>query len=340
MKSHFRVLGAGVWGLSFSDYLIELGHKVEVFCRDVNLSNKNLNGLNLSNLSNIDIKPLDALDDYKAQDVINIIATSSKGFDSLLNKHLNYFHGANQLVSLTKGIDHESGMLFSDKIAAAFGVNLKYGLISGPSFAKDLSSRKKMSVSFASNEKQLTDIMIKSTKSSHFEMIATPHIYHIEIAGIIKNIAAIVCAMADNYFGKGKYTNSIIKKACDETWQMSHQQLYILPFEDDNDEKNINDYLSKEREKIMTSPGYIGDMILTCKQSHSRNYQFGNLISQSDIKIEDARNKIGTVEGYDCCITLVEKSLLKQGDLTNLLYNIINCNTDKREKLLKDFLQS
>ncbi len=338
MKSNFRILGAGVWGLVFSDYLLELNHNVEVFCRDVNLSNKKIKDLNVSNLRNIDIKPLDTLDDYKGLDVINIIATNSKGFDSLLSDHLNYFHEISQLVSLTKGVDHKSGMLFSDKIATDFGDNLDYGLISGPSFAKDLSCRKKISVSFASNDKQLTDVMIKSTKSDNFEMIATPYIYHIEIAGIIKNIAAIVCALADNYFGKGKYTNYIIKKACDEIWQMSYEQLLASPFENDN--KKFDDILSRDREKIITSPGYIGDMILTCKQNQSRNYQFGNLISQSDTSVEQAKNNIGTVEGYDCCITLVENSLLKQGELTNLLYTIIKSESDEHEKLLKAFLQA
>ena len=31
--------------------------------------------------------------------------------------------------------------------------------------------------------------------------------------------------MADAIFGKGTYTNTIIKKACDETWEMSCDQL-------------------------------------------------------------------------------------------------------------------
>jgi glycerol-3-phosphate dehydrogenase len=48
-------------------------------------------------------------------------------------------------------------------------------------------------------------------------------------------------------------------------------------------------------------------MILTCKQDQSRNYQFGKLIADQDISIEDAKSMVGTVEGYDCCITLVDK---------------------------------
>ena len=68
---------------------------------------------------------------------------------------------------------------------------------------------------------------------------------------------------------------------------------------------------------IISSPGYIGDMILTCKQNQSRNYQFGKLIADQKISIEDAKNTIGTVEGYDCCITFIEKVFEKVNGLTN-----------------------
>ena len=55
MTSNFRVLGAGVWGLAFSDYLLKLGHNVEIFCRDTNLSNRDIKGLALSHISNNNI---------------------------------------------------------------------------------------------------------------------------------------------------------------------------------------------------------------------------------------------------------------------------------------------
>ena len=37
MQSRFRVIGAGVWGLAFSDYLLKLGHDVEIFRRNISL---------------------------------------------------------------------------------------------------------------------------------------------------------------------------------------------------------------------------------------------------------------------------------------------------------------
>jgi len=331
MTSNFRVLGAGVWGLAFSDYLLKLGHNVEIFCRDTNLSSKGITGINLSNVSEDNIKSLDTLNTQKSNDEINIIAVNSKGFSELLNKHESYFSTLNELVSLTKGLDHLSGKYFSDYVFDMFSNIKKYGLISGPSFAKDLCYEKKISVSFATLDNELSNLMVEATKSPHFEMLPTTYIYHIEIAGIIKNIAAILCGMADKYFSKGIYSNMIIKKACQETWQRG-----IEIFKEDD--KKI-DNLNKDRNSIITSPGCIGDMILTCKQDQSRNYQFGKLIADPDISIEDAKSMVGTVEGYDCCITLVDKTQSAHGELTSLLYKIINCDNTQRESLLKDFLQ-
>ena len=331
MTSNFRVLGAGVWGLAFSDHLLKLGHNVEIFCRDTSLSSKGITGLNLSNVSEDNIKSLDTLNTQKSNDEINIIAVNSKGFSELLNKHESYFSTLNELVSLTKGLDHMSGKYFSDYVSDMFSNIKRYGLISGPSFAKDLCHEKKISVSFATLDNELSNLMVEATKSAYFEMIPTAYIYQIEIAGTIKNIAAILCGMADKYFSKGIHSNMIIKKACQETWQRG-----IEIFNENS--KNI-DHLNKDRNSIITSPGCIGDMILTCKQNASRNYQFGKLMADPSISIEDAKSMVGTVEGYDCCITLVDKTHSPQGELTSLLYKIIKAENTQRVTLLKDFLQ-
>lgn len=332
MTSNFRVLGAGVWGLAFSDYLLKLGHNVEVFCRDTNLSNKDITGLELSHVSSNNIKSLDNLNAQKSNGEINIIAVNSKGLSELLNKHESYFSTLDTLVSLTKGLDHLSGKYFSDYVFDTFNNINKYGLISGPSFAKDLCDEKNINVSFATLDEELSTSMIEATKSSYFEMIPTTYIYHIEIAGIIKNIAAILCGMADKYYSKGIYSNAIIKKACQETWQKGVEAF--------NGYDGAIDILNKDRDSIITSPGCIGDMILTCKQDQSRNYQFGKLIADVDVSIEDAKSIVGTVEGYDCCITLIEKTQSTEGELTNLLYKVIKSQNTQREKLLRDFLQA
>ena len=142
MKPNFRVLGAGIWGLTFSDYLMQLGHNVEIFCRDTNLSNKNLKDVTFLKLSQKDVKPLESLEKVNKEDFLNIIAADSKGFCDLLEKHDTYFNSSKRLISLTKGIDHNSGYLFNEVIKRYASDDFEYGLISGPSFAKDLCMKK------------------------------------------------------------------------------------------------------------------------------------------------------------------------------------------------------
>ena len=336
MTTKFRVLGAGVWGLAFSDYLLSLGHNVDIFRRDTSIESKRIQQLGLNNVRSNHIKSLDTLNDQKPENEVNIIAVNSKGFSDLLNNYENYFSRLTEVVSLTKGIDHQSGWLFSDLVFDRFTNIQKYGLISGPSFAKDLCDEKKIIVSIASIDDDLCSSMVDATKSSYFAMEPSNFVYHIEIAGIIKNIAAIICGMVDQYFDKGIYTNKIIKKACEDTWRLAeesfshlHAKEYQKMIDDTNQDKDI----------IISSPGYIGDMILTCKQNQSRNYQFGKLIADQETSIEDARDIIGTVEGYDCCQTLMENSELGSNGLTSLLYEILKSEIKEREGLLKEFLQ-
>ena len=336
MTTKFRVLGAGVWGLAFSDYLLNIGHSVEIFRRDTSLEDESIQQLGLKNVSSTHIKPLDTLDDQKLDDEINIIAVNSNGFSDLLNNHENYFSRLNELVSLTKGIDHKSGQLFSTFVLDRFTNIQKYGLISGPSFAKDLCNGKRIIVSIASLDDGLCNTMFDITKSSYFQMTPIKYIRHIEIAGIIKNIAAIICGMVDEYFDKGIHTNKIIKKACEETWQLA---VGTFDHPHTHGYQDAVDNLNHDKDIIISSPGYIGDMILTCKQNQSRNYRFGKLIADQKISIEDAKNSIGTVEGYECCQTLMEHSKRSGNCLTTLLYEILKSKSTERERLIKEFLQ-
>ena len=120
MITKFRVLGAGVWGLAFSDYLLSLGHTVEIFRRDTSIENESIQKLGLKNVSSNHIKPLDTLNDQKLDDEINIVAVNSKGFSDLLINYEDYFSRLNELVSLTKGIDHQSGQLLSNFVSDRF----------------------------------------------------------------------------------------------------------------------------------------------------------------------------------------------------------------------------
>ena len=75
------------------------------------LRDESIQQLGLKNVSSNHIKSLETLNDQKLDDEINIIAVNSKGFSDLLNNYEDYFSRLTELVSLTKGIDHQSGQV-------------------------------------------------------------------------------------------------------------------------------------------------------------------------------------------------------------------------------------
>ena len=64
-----------------------------------------------------------------------------------------------------------------------------------------------------------------------------------------------------------------------------------------------------------------------------------NEITDKKISIEDAKSSIGTIEGFECCQTLMEHSKQSGDGLTMLLYEILKSKSTEREGLLKEFLQ-
>jgi glycerol-3-phosphate dehydrogenase (NAD(P)+) len=319
MQHVFRVIGAGVWGLAFSDYLLKMGHEVEIFCRDTNLAINDRNKFqHHSNLAK-HVKPLSNLSKYDCSDAINIIATNSNGFSDLFDAHSLYFNDIKKIVWLTKGLDHKTGKLFSEYLQEKFG-QMELALLSGPSFAEDLNNGLDISISLASNSKSLSNELFELISSKSLKLELTPHLQAIEIASCLKNITAILCGISDNIFSDNK-SDLLIKKACDEVLKIYQ----LLGNVEVNDDMN----------NIVNSPGCIGDMNLTCKQEKSRNYRFGKLISDDSFSIDDALAKIGTVEGYECCITLIEKSITIQSTIASTLYRILSKPSMKKDYLLK-----
>ncbi len=317
MKGSFRVLGAGVWGLAFSNHLITLGHDVTIYRRKLTLKKNEKTELSLCGNFEDKILPLSELSLDNGADAINIIASNSQGFADMINKNKQYFSNLQRIVWLTKGLEHTTGSLFSEYLTDKFG-NLELAIISGPSFAEDLCQNKLMEVSLAHNSTDLEKILMEMICSDYFKAKSIDNIRAIEVAGVIKNIAAILCGMAYAN-NKELQIENIIDKACKEV-------------------KYTADLNGNEADVIINSPGCIGDMNLTCKQNKSRNFRFGQLLADEKISIHDALDIVGTVEGYLNCITLVENSNLVCGELTNVLYKIVT--QEERTKNFIEFLES
>ena len=95
----FRVFGAGEWGLAIANDLSISNNIIEVYIRDkkkleaykTDNYHKDL-GLTFNN--NISFHSIDNTDNLESTlDIVNIIATSSSGFSSIIEDNIKYFRG-------------------------------------------------------------------------------------------------------------------------------------------------------------------------------------------------------------------------------------------------------
>ena len=100
-----------------------------------------------------------------------------------------------------------------------------------------------------------------------------------------------------------------------------------------HDIKNIIYYLGGKKKTILSFAG-IGDLLLTCTSSKSRNFSFGYTIGSTNNKNSiNSYLENNTVEGYYTLIS-VHELLNKKGisiELIDLMYDIIINNHDPKE---------
>ena len=175
-------------------------------------------------------------------------------------------------------------------------------------------NKENISFMLGSKDKESIDILKTLFDTDTIKLETTDDIEGIQLAGGIKNAIAI---------GAGMLTGL---KAADST-----KAAYIAMGMADM--AKLIECLGGKKETAYTYAG-IGDLLLTCMSSTSRNYTFGAYIGQG-FSVEQSSAKMNgkTVEGYKVIKNLYNYAREKNLKLytINTLYNIIYENGDKKQ---------
>ena len=172
-------------------------------------------------------------------------------------------------------------------------------VLSGPSFASDMINGESIVLTLAGPSE--LDIFKDNIKLEY-----TNDIFGVELCGILKNVFAISCGILNGM------------EVSDST-KAAFLNLVI------NETMNILFYLECDPSTIFLACG-MGDIILTCTSSNSRNYSFGYMIGQGCSSNEiNEYLKVNTVEGVNTLNFLKD---MIQNDLADLIYNIIYNGVD------------
>ncbi len=276
------LFGAGAYGMALSSILAHNRHEVTMWTKQeeeaerLRTTHKNerlLKNFTVDENIKITTNVKECIED---KDLL-IIAIPAAYVDSLCVELKPYVKD-DHIIIATKGIEQGTG-LFMNEIVEKHLKTRNVAVISGPSFAVDIIEKMPVGLSIASKAPETILLARQALQNSYIKLRDTNDVEGVEICGSIKNVIALAAGMLDGMNANDSTKAMLITEAM-------------------NDMEEILDAFKCDRRTVDSFAG-IGDLILTCGSSKSRNYSFGKLIGSKPEKEEiDEYLKNTTVEGF------------------------------------------
>ena len=312
------VLGAGAYGLALALNFNKNNHEVVVWTKfeeemnDIvkNRENKTaLPGIKIPDEILITTK----LENIKDSELV-VFAVPAKFIRSTSLEVKDYLSSETHFLIASKGIEENTGLFLHEVIEDILDTKL-LAVLSGPTFASDLAKFYPVGLNIASQSLEVCQTVRKTLESNNISLIETTDVVGTEICGFLKNVMAIASGILDGM------NVSLSTKALFYTKALQDIKNFIISF--------------GGCENTILSLAGVGDFILTCTSSNSRNYSFGRSFSQEnrDEVIDKFKGK--TVEGY--YILEATYQLMKNKQLSlpivEVIYNIVILDKEKEELL-------
>jgi glycerol-3-phosphate dehydrogenase (NAD(P)+) len=253
------VLGGGAWGTALGCVAVAGSHDVALWARDAAL----VGAINQTHCNDVylpdvglpeGLKATPHLAEALAKADIVLAVTPAQTTRSILMLAKHYLPQDATLVLCAKGIEAETGLFLSD-VAKTILSNQKLAVLSGPGFAGEIARGLPSAVTLAANQIEDALALAETLSSPRFRIYASDDMRGVEAGGALKNIIAIA---AGAVYGAGlgaSASAALVTRGFAEL-------------------KRIGEAFGGKAETLNGLSG-LGDLILTCNSTQSRNFQFG-----------------------------------------------------------------
>lgn len=258
------VLGAGSWGTALAILLHENGHEVTLWSID-----KREVAMIDEKREQVEKLPGVMIPDRIA--VTNDVESSVTGRDMLVmavpsifvrstSKMIApYIKEGQLIVNVAKGIEENTLMNMTDIIEDEIR-QARVGVLSGPSHAEEVGRRIPTTVVAGAHDKATAEEIQEAFMSPVFRVYTSPDMVGIELGAALKNVIALAAGIVDG-LGLGDNTKAaLITRGIAEITRLGLA-------------------MGGRFETFIGLSG-IGDLIVTCTSTHSRNHNAGYLIGQ------------------------------------------------------------
>ena len=254
------VLGAGSWGTALAIHLGFIGHDVTIWGRDRALIDemaaRRANPTYLPDLTfPSPLRPVPALAEALAGARYVIVAVPSHGLRSVVRAAVPHLSTGAVLVSATKGIETDSLQRMSEVIAGETGGRHPVVALSGPSFAAEVARQLPTALVAASTNAEAVRGVQEEFRGPAFRLYASEDVVGVEIGAALKNIIAIAAGVT-------------------ESLQLGHNAMAALITRGLAEISRLSGAMGGRRDTLAGLSG-LGDLVLTCTGSLSRNRHVG-----------------------------------------------------------------
>lgn len=180
------------------------------------------------------------------------------------------------LILCSKGIEENSGALLHE-VARAVCPTSPVAVLSGPTFAHEVAKGLPTAVTLAAEDIQLAERLRDRIAQPTFRIYVSDDVAGAEIGGAVKNVLAIACGVVE---GRGLGQNA---RAALIGRGFAEMTRFGLAF-------------GARRETLAGLSG-LGDLVLTCSSTSSRNYSLGVGIGEGRPASELLSNRKTIAEG-------------------------------------------
>jgi glycerol-3-phosphate dehydrogenase (NAD(P)+) len=273
------VIGAGAWGTALAMLLQHGGHEVTIWGHDAGhlddmrksaRNDRYLPGIELPRGWRLETNLPAAIADAECI----VVAVPSKAFREV-TAALKHFPGI--LISVTKGIEHQSGLTMCG-ILAENAPQAKLAALSGPSLALEVARGIPTAIVAASADTEIANTVQKLFHRPTFRVYTSADIVGVELGGALKNVIAIAAGICDGLGFGDNSKASLVTRGIVEM-------------------RRLGLACGAHPETFAGLSG-IGDLMVTCFSKLSRNRGFGERVGRGETPEAILASMTSVAEGY------------------------------------------
>ena len=258
------VLGAGSWGTALAMHLGRGDGAVRLWARDRGLAAsmhetrenpRYLPGLALPEVVRVTGEAAEALADSPRV----IIAVPSHFVESVLDRVGGSVAPRAVLISATKGLEPRQGLRISELLARRLP-GRPMAVLSGPSFAREVAEGRPAALVVASTDQSVAADLQRRLAGPALRLYTNRDVMGVELAGALKNVMAIATGLVDGLDLGENARAALITRGLAETVRLG--------------------VAMGAQPATFAGLAGLGDLVLTCTGSQSRNHALGREIAR------------------------------------------------------------